>query len=248
MSVFHRLDDDELSDVSLDEMLLALGERTTAEAYARPYAVNTEHGISFGAGNSLDRKTVYVDHDLYEEVMDGEYAKTGLAPQQIIDCWTDHEHSEICTIDGDNPVDLYYGAHRYALCREHLRVTAILGKERRLEKIRNYEMVIWPGLQRCYKRPVKNPPKDLWCGPILDEPDERGEEIIAALIKAGVVDAGKRSKYDTHYGISGRPCRSCTMWSPDKLSLDGGNLAVCSAVSGLVRQNRHCDFYRPAKG
>jgi hypothetical protein len=245
MSIYQRLADDELSDVSLDELLITLGEYTTARAYAKVYTINTEHGIPFAAGNSLDRKTVYIDHELYQEVMDGAFKATDLAPTQIVECWADHEHSEICIVDGDNPVDLYYGGHRCALKKEHLRITNILGRRDAKAKIANYEKVIWPGLQRCYKRPVKNPPKDLWCAPILDEPDARGEEIIKALIKAGVVDAGKRSKYETHYGLSGRPCESCRHWSPKQLSLDGGTLAACQVVTGAVRRTRHCDFYRP---
>jgi hypothetical protein len=179
--------------------------------------------------------------------MDGAFKKTGLEPDQIIERWLDHEHVEKCVIDGDNPVDSYEGGHRYALRKEHEGLLFILGPDNAMAKIKAYEAVIWPALVRCYKRDPKKVPLDLWCSPLLDAPEERDEEILKIMKRLGVKDASKMSKYSTHYGLSGRPCRDCTMWAPQQLSQEDGNLAMCTAVAGLVRENRHCDLFRPRK-
>jgi hypothetical protein len=243
MSIGNRLEDEELSDVSEAELLWRLGEYTTAELYSAPYSVITEYDINFGAGNSIDRKRKYVDHDLYEEVMDGGLAKTGLEPEQIIARWLDHEHCEKCVVDGDNPVDLYYGGHRIALAWEHAGVLGILGKAGGTAKIKNYEAVIWPALVRCRKKVPRKAPPDLWCSPLLDDPDEHDLETLKVYRRLGVVDAGKRSKYETRYSYSGRPCSTCEHWEAKPTA----ELAPCSIVNGLVRETRHCDFYDPAR-
>ena len=247
MSIGHRLEDDELSDVPFEDLRIALGERTTAKLLDKSYKVDTEHDIPFGAGNSVDRKTIYIDRELYTEAMDNAFAKTGLEPEQVIERWLDHEHTEKCIIDGDNPIDAYFGGHRYALAEEHHGVLVILGMDNRLAKIRTYEAVVWPALVRCYKRTPKKVPLDLWCSPLLDDPEPRDEEIIKILKRLGVKDAAKRSKYSTHYGLSGRPCRECTMWEAEKFSQEGGDLAPCTINAGLVRENRSCDFFQAAK-
>jgi hypothetical protein len=247
MSIGHRLEDDELSDVTLDDLYGILGNGDTPKLFAQSYKIDCEYDIPFGAGNSIDRKTIYFDRQLYEEVMDNAFAATGLEPQQIIDRWCDHEHAEKAVVDGDNVVETYFGAHRCALAFEHVGVLAILGAKRASFKLINYEKVIWPGLVRCYKRTVKKAPKDLWLGPLIDEPEERDLEHIKVMKSLGVVDANKLSKRDTHYGFSGRPCRDCTMWAPEKLSQEHGMLAFCTAVTGLVRENRHCDEFKPTR-
>lgn len=244
MAIGQRMELDELSDVDLAQLYETLGERDTARLFAEPYRVDVSYDIPFGAGNSVDRKTKYVDRGLYREVMDGEFKATGLDPQQIIDRWLDHEHCEKCVVDGDNPVDIYPGAHVRGLAKEHEGVLAILGHANALTKIRTYETVIWPGLQRCYNRPVQRVPKDLWVAPLMDEPDDRDRDILKRMVSLGVIDASKRSKYDTHYGIAEQECHNCTMWRPDKLSQENGKLAFCTVVTGLARENRHCDFFK----
>lgn len=228
--------------MSLFKLLIRLGEHETAEFYAEQYEIITGYDIAFGAGNSIDRKRKYIDHDLYEEVMDGGLAKTGLMPEQIIARWLDHEHCEKCVVDGDSPVDLYLGGHRIALAWEHLGVIDILGRDRAGAKIKNYETVIWPALVRCYNKTPKRVPPDLWCSPLLDDPDERDHEILRLYRKLGVIDADKRSKYEGHYSVSGRPCNTCEHW----LEKPSKELAPCAMLNGLVRGDRHCDYYEPA--
>src|SRR6185312_8906337 len=105
------------------------------ELYQRPYKLDTDHDCPAGGGNSLDRKTKYIDRILYQECMDGEFNASGLEPQQIMDRWLDHEHSEKCIADGDNSIDSYLPCHRRALRKEHEGVLAILGKDKAAEKI-----------------------------------------------------------------------------------------------------------------
>jgi hypothetical protein len=248
MSIGQRLDDDELSDVTPEELFRVVGERQTPELIGAPYEVNTDFDIPFGAGNSLDRATIYIDRVLHDEVMDGAFAATGLEPFQIIERFCDHEHFEKAIVDGDNAVDLYYGAHRHALRAEHEGVLAILGRDNAQAKIKTYETVLWPGIERCAKRPVKKVPADLWCAPLRDDEDDpHAGDILKRLLKLGALDAGKRSKYETHYGISGRPCRICRHWHPDRFSQLNDALADCDIVGGLARENRHCDFFKIKK-
>lgn len=244
MSIIQRLEDDEIIDVGRYELYSILGEKDTPKLFDEPYTVDTDHDIPFGAGNSIDRRVKYVDRGLYKEVMDGEFAATGLDPQQIIDRWLDHEHTEKCIVDGDNGVDTYQPGHKRALSKEHEGVLAILGRDGAKRKIAHYETVIWPGLVRCYNRPIKNPPLDLWCGPILDDPeDKHDKDIIAQLLKLGVKDAGKRSKYEVHYGFGKSPCIECRHYNNEPLKKPQPDMAPCMVTAGLVRDDRHCDFW-----
>jgi hypothetical protein len=244
VTISHRLADDELAQVTPAETCAALGQFDTPALFGKPYNVDVDHDVPNGGGSSIDRKTHYIDRVLYQQCMDGEFKATGLEPQQIVDRWLDHEHAEICILAGDNPVDTYYPAHERALCLEHEGVLAILGRKDGAAKIRRYEETIWPALLACYHRPIKNPPPDLWCGPNLDDPGERDEEILAQLAKLGVDDAHKRSKYSVHYGMAKHRCRACRFWSPSYLSQEQGQIAACEAVSGTVRQDRGCDLWQ----
>lgn len=247
MSIAFRLEDDEILDVSLYELYSVLGERDTPCLYDEPYTVNAEFDIAWGAGNSVDRRTKYIDRLLYQQVRDGEFGATGLEPEQIIEAWLDHEHCEKCIVDGDNPVDTYWPGHKRALRKEHERVLTILGRDDGKRKVAHYEKVIWPGLEACYKRPVLRVPIDLWCGPILDAlEDDQDREILARLQRLGVVDAKKRSKYDTHYGFGKKPCIECRYFNRKPLPEPQGPIAPCVITAGLVRDDRHCDFWMEA--
>lgn len=246
MSIGQRgVDEDELTESSIPELFAILGEKDTPRLYAQPFKVDFSHDVPMGGGNSVDRKTVYIDRGLYAECMDNEFKATGLTPAQILDRWCDHEHTEITINYGDNYVDTYIPAHERALRKEHEGVIAILGNENRNEKIRNYEETIWPGLLRAYHRPIKKPPLDLWCSPHLDDPGMRDEEILEAMRRLGVFDAGKRAKYETHYGAGTERCKSCAMFKPAKMSAESGQLAWCDSVSGMVRDNRWCELWLP---
>lgn len=236
MSIGYR--SEELSDTSLCDLYSALGEGDTPRLFDQPYRLDTEHDWPAAGGMSLDRKTVYFDRTIYQEIMDGEFKATGLEPIWFIAAWIRHECSENAIIAGDNPVDTYRPAHNRALAAEH-EVYRFAGVDpAKVEKI------IWPALVKCYNRPIKKPPKDAWCGVYLDEPTERDEEIIEILSKMGVKDARKRSKLDLRYGMSAHRCDKCSMWDPGTLSLERGVLAACTAASGVVRANRGCEIWR----
>lgn len=248
MSIGHRLPADELSDATVEELYSALGERDTPKLFALPFKVDTDHDIPMGGGNSVDRKTVYVDRTLYQEVMDGAFKKTELTPRQIVDRWLDHEHTELVIEQGDNNIDVYQPAHNRALRKEHEGVLDILPPRSPAEAkeiIARYEETTWPALMRCYQRDVKKPPVDLWCGPHLDDPTPRDEELLEQMRRLGVFDARKRSRYDVHYGVGPKYCRDCTMFKPQVLSQEHKQLAICEAVSGLVRDTRWCELFVP---
>jgi hypothetical protein len=243
MSIIQR---DELSDASTADLLTALGGGDTPELFERPYRVETAFDIPFGAGNSVDRRTVYVDRGLYAEVMDGSFGDSGLSPDQIITCWLGHEHSEIVIVQGENPVETYEPAHRRALCWEHLDVLTILGRDGAAEKIARYEKSIWPGLVRCYNRPVMKAPLDLWCAPLLDNPEEQDEEHIKRLQSLGVVDAFKHSKFDIHYGVGPNQCHECQFSiEPREPKFQ---LSTCMIANGRIRRNRWCEFWKQKAG
>ncbi len=248
MSIHHRLEAEELADTSLYELYSVLGERDTPKLYDQPYRIDVDHDCPTGAGNSLDRKTKYVDRVLYQELMDNAFVATGLSPMQILFRWLDHEHCEKCIVDGENPADTYAPAHDRGLRKEHEGVIAILtprnAKETQ-EVLQRYEETIWPAIMRCYHRPITKPPVDLWCGPLLDAPTGRDKEILEALRRYGVIDAGKRSKASVHYQIGPSNCEDCRNWHPDFMSEAHGELAACSKVNGLVRHNRTCDLWIP---
>ena len=238
MSTAHR--GEPKSEAELNRML---GEGDTPELAARPVKLNTSHGIGYGAGVSVDGKTVYIDQRLYDELCGGRPPVVpipkGLDPVEIVKAWIDHEHIEWAIDAGDNPVDAYSAAHAFALTSEHKAVTAAGGDPDR------YEKAIKPALDRCVARYPRNAPKDLWCGPYLDiafsddkKDAARAKEILRAYREQGVRDAFKVSKVEVHYGMSDVECHNCTMYEQV-----GKPMSTCELVCGLVRQDRSCDRY-----
>lgn len=234
---------DELAQATDEELFQALGDRDTPKLFAQSYRLDTDHDIPTAAGNSVDRKTVYVDRALYQQVMDGEFKASGLAPTQIISLWCDHEHSELSIIDSAGTIVWYTPGHRCALALEHRGLLTILGEQNAKAKIDKYEETIWPALMQAYHRDVKKPPKDYWCGPLVDDPTPRDKEILEQLAKLGVADARKCSKLDVRYGIGEHECVDCSMWSPQVLTQERGELSACSAVNGLVRHDHWCQIW-----
>lgn len=232
MSIGQRLEDEELSDTSLYELYSVLGERDTPFLFDQSYKLDTAHDWPTGGGNTVDRRIIGIDRTLYSQVMDNEFKATGLEPMHIINGWIQHEHVEICIVDGDNAVDTYQPGHRRALAREH-EFYRFLGAD-----IPRIEKAYWPALVACYNRPIRKPHPAMWCGPLLDNAGEHDEEILEHLQKLGVKDAFKRSKYDTHYGIGPAKCADCMNY--------GGKTEMepCRIVNGLVRNDRHCDFWQ----
>lgn len=236
MSIGDRLEDWELSETSLRELYHALGQNDTPELFDQPYKLNTEHDWPAAGGMSLDRKTVYIDRTLYQQVMDNEFKASGLEPNQLINGWIRHERLENAIIVGDNAVDLYVPAHRRALAGEHEYYRTM-----DVDPL-NVESVLWPAFVACYKRPIKKPPLDAWCGVYLDDQGTQDREIIDQLIKLNVVDARRRSKYDTHYRLGGHRCDQCRNWIGKLTDI----LSPCLINSGMVRNDRACEFWMPA--
>lgn len=237
MSVGHRLEDWELSDTSVYDLYHALGANDTPALFDSPYELDTAHDWPAAGGMSLDRQTVYIDRTLYQEVMDGEFKATGLTPTQIINAWVFHERVENAIVAGDNAVDEYTPAHARALAAEH-EVYRLAG----CDPV-EIEKVIWPGLVRCYKRPIKKPPLDAWCGVYVNDIGADEERILEQLVKFNVIDARKRAKYDSGYGVIGRRCDACR--NRDKSVLNQGPIFGCAVVSGPVRDDRGCQFWMP---
>jgi hypothetical protein len=221
------------------ELNRIVGQGDTPELAARPVKLNTSHGVGYGAGNSVDGKTVYIDKQLYDEICAGKMSSPGIDPVEIVKAWIDHEHIEWAIDAGDNPVDAYSAAHAFALCSEHKAVKAADGDPDR------YEKAIKPALDRCVARYPRNAPKDLWCGPALDvafsddkKDADRAKEILRAYRQQGVRDAFKVAKAEVHYGMSDVECRNCTMYQQP-----GKPMSTCELVCGLVRNDRSCDRY-----
>src|SRR5690242_8418698 len=115
MSVGHRLEDWELAETSLRDLYHALGQNDTPMLYDQPFDIDTEHDWPAAGGMSIDRKTVYIDRIIFEQIASNEFKACGLTPGQIVHAWVTHERVENAIIAGDNPVDTYIAAHHRAL-------------------------------------------------------------------------------------------------------------------------------------
>jgi hypothetical protein len=102
---------------STEELYLILGEADTSKLYGQPVKLDTSHDIPYAGGVSVDGKTVYIDRRLYCDLRLGKVRVKGMTWRQVVQCWIEHEHTEKSVVDGDNPVDVYLGAHRGATVR-----------------------------------------------------------------------------------------------------------------------------------
>jgi hypothetical protein len=223
-----------------DQLAEVLGKADTPVLYAREYRVDTAHDIPYMAGNSVDGATVYVDRTGYREVMDGGIYVRGMTASQIIRAWREHEHAEWAVEMGDNPVQTYPGAHGLATASEHKYVRNLPVDPER------YEACIEPGLKRAMARFLRmgreaNPPRDLWCGPVLDDPEPDDKKAIGILKARGVEDAFKAAKNAVDYGVGADRCKQCAMFG-DRDILP--NLRKCELVNGLVRDNNWCSKWQ----
>jgi hypothetical protein len=212
------------------ELTTVMGEGDTPTLLARHAALDTWHDIPYTGGVSVDGKTVYIDRTFYRDLMAGKIKVRGLSSRQVCDRIFDHEHSEWAIDAGDNPVDVYLGAHGFATAKEEQPLKALDIDPNR------YEADLEPALKACAKRSPANPPKDLWCGPYLDDPDARDKQLIRIFCAKGVKDAFKASKQTAHYGMVGVECRDCKHYG-------GGKMNTCELVCGIVRATRGCDWY-----
>jgi len=237
MSTGYRSETQRRSDADLYQML---GSGDTPKLYARPVKLITNKSIGYGGGTSVDGKNVYIDEQLYAEIMCRRSVPErwwiivrGMSADQIVQAIIEHEHSEWAVDAGDNAVDRYEAAHEYANTKE-LRFVKLLGVDPN-----RYSDALEAALTRCYRRDPTNPPKDLWCGPYLDDANKRDKEILRIYRAHGVVDAFKKSKIEVNYGVGQEQCQRCSMFGPES-----GTLRTCSITSGLVRANRMCDKWQ----
>ena len=221
----------------------ALGTGDTNELYGGTYTVITNRDVAYTGGNSVDRKRIYIDQTFHKQLMDGTIAVKGLTPQDIKRAIIEHEHTEKSVDDGDNPYDAYLGSHGIAERKEEWFIEQIIGKE----GVKRYNATLKPFLEQCVARfirlgPKANPPKDLWCGPYLDQPDDDDRKIIKILKAHGVSDAFKSSKRDANYGMGANECRYCEHWAPT-FTQEHDRMADCTEVCGIVRSDRQCDWF-----
>ena len=225
------------------ELFEMLGRGDTPALLAQPVKVDHSRDVPDTGGIGVDRKTVYIDEGFYNEVMQGLVRVRGMSARQLITCIVEHEHTEKSVMDGDNPVNTYPPAHEYATGQEHEVVKEITGRDPQA-----YEDEIKEGITRCLRRFIArgraaaNPPKDLWCGPYLDDPDADDEKVLAILRAKGVEDAHKVSKETVGYGIGPEACRDCAMFAEGS-----GPLRKCEIVSGLVRDKLWCGRWSAKK-
>jgi hypothetical protein len=241
---------------TVGELKLIEGEADTSRwiERTRRLKATTSYDLPYGGGAAVDASELYIDRQLYAEVMKQRSAPVhlwvtvpGMTGPQIVRAWLRHEGTEISCELGDNPADSYPACHGLATADEELGVEDVLGAGR----AKFYEERIKPALARCLKRSVNkikagtfNPPPKLWCGPILDDPTATDLILIRGLRAKGVEDAFKRSKTDpgVMYSMGGRNCDDCANFGKAT-----GDLAPCRKVCGMVRWNRNCLLWEAAR-
>jgi hypothetical protein len=222
-----------------DELYEVLGDRDTPELYARKFKVDTTHDIPYMGANSIDGATVYIDRVGYRDCMDGITYVRGMSPSQIVRSWIEHEHSEWAIEFGENPSQTYPSSHGYATAKEHKFVKMLPVDPDR------YERCIKSALERAMDRFIAggtkcNPPYDLWCGPVLDDPDKKDKEVIRILQAKGIKDAFKKSKGEVKYGLGPNKCKDCAMFGDRDIV---PHLRKCDVVNGLVRDEYWCEHW-----
>jgi hypothetical protein len=221
---------------SVAETFQILGEGDTPKLYGRTVTLDLSNDVPYTGGVSVDGMTVYIDRSAVAELKTNKTGVRGMSPRQVIAVWCEHEHAEKAAEDGDNPADAYLAVHGVATCKEEESVRLMGVNPDR------YEEAIKPLLLRTMARDPEDPPKDLWCGPYLDDPTPRDKELLRIFRAKGVLDAFKKSKVAMNYGMRGHECRKCVHFGDGKPV--HGDLAQCEVVCGLVRANRGCDAWK----
>ena len=229
------------------ELYAILGQGDTAQFKAQPVKLDHSYDVADAGGISVDRKTVFIDEEFYNEIMSGRVRVRGMQPRQVVSRIIDHEHTEKVVMDGDNAVNTYPPAHEFATTDEHEGVEEITGKDAEID----YEPGLSDGIKRCMRRFLAkgrsaNPPKELWCGPHLDDPTDDDRKVLDILRAKGVEDAHKVSKETVNYGVGPEQCRDCRHFGG--VVVDGsGPLRKCEIVSGLVRDKLWCKRWSAKK-
>lgn len=217
------------------ELAKMMEEGDTAKLAKRRITVDCLHDVSLGFGISVDAHMVYGDRCYVDDIRSGRAKVSGMSADQVIAAHVCHEITEKAVADGDNPVDLYEGAHPFGEAAEHEEVRRIRGDDH------GYEEALSGALARCYARYPEKPPLDLWCGPLRDEASKRDKELLRILRVKGVTDAHKMSKRDAAYCIGMEQCRDCVHYG------GGTVMDVCDIVGGMVRADRQCDRWSKKK-
>lgn len=227
-----------------NELKTLLAEGGAPELMRRFQHLDVDHDIPDLAGYSVDGTTRYLDKDFFHALIDPEVAKqngvgeidTGLSPDDTVECILEHEAVEKVLLDSDNPIDTYLEAHEYATCAEHEMVRKKGGKPIQ------YERGLKDAIAFCQGKDPANPPPELACAPLLDDPDKDDLRDLKALRKLGVEDAFKVSKASVDYSKSTGEdqCAGCRNWQEDR----GAELSRCAVVAGRVRHDRWCRRYQ----
>lgn len=209
--------------------------------------LDTDHDVPDVAGYNVAGTTRYLDRDVFQALLDPDHAKavgvaidTGLTPDQTIECILRHEGIEKVLLDGDNDIDSYEAAHEFATTGEHEQVRAFGGSPIR------YERGLKEAIAFCAGKKLEQPPKDLACAPVLDDPDKNDKRVIKALQRRGVADAFKRSKETVGYSRStgADRCGGCAQWQGAR----GATTSPCDQVEGIVRPDRWCRLFEAVSG
>lgn len=210
------------------------------ELMQRWQSLDVDHDVTDLAGYNIAGTVRYLDKDFFRALLDPAYATqilgepidTGLPPDQTVECIAEHESDEKVILDGDNPIDGYLEAHELATVGEHERVIGFGGSPLKYER----------GLQRaikfCEQKTPANPPHDLCCAPLLDNPDKNDLRVLKLLRQRGVADAFKLAKSTVEYAKAtvANQCAGCKNWQNDR----SADLSTCSLIEGLVRRDRWC--------
>jgi len=214
------------------------------ELMARWQRLDVDHDIPDLAGYNVFGTVRFLDRDFFRALLDPEYAEhiglgkidTGLSPDDAIECLLRHEAVEKVILDADNDIDVYDPAHEYATLAEHECVRQKNGRPI------PYERALKKSIKFCARKPLQIVPRDLGCGPYLDETDANDKRIIEDFRRLGVEDAFKESKRSADYSkATGEDqCHRCAFWQGGR-ALD---LSPCAKVAGLVRKDRWCRKYK----
>lgn len=222
-----------------EELEHLIADPSFQKMWARPFRVVTSKQIPDTAGYNVAGSVFYIDRDFYNAVLSHRIVVPGMTAAQIIRSILVHERTEKAVLDSDNAIEDYSAAHEFATMAEHLAVTAAGGKPNA------YEDAIRAAIKFNEKKPLTVVPADLDAEPYVDEPDAADKVAIAAMVRLGVVDAGKISKLRVKYAKStgADRCIGCVNWMAGQTEL-----APCRLISGAVRRDRVCSKFAKREG
>lgn len=220
-----------------DEVAHILAQPNTARYLSLPFAIDDTYDIATLAGYSMDGRTIYLDRDFCKWLRSGKVKCAGMSEEDIRQALATHEHTEKALLDADNNIDDYLEAHSIAQAAEDNFVKSKIGNPAL------YEDALKEAIAFCWRKPLKQNPKELDCEPLVDDPDARSNAVLKELRKAGVRDAFKRSKRSVNYrdGDEQHQCGMCSMYTGDDR---GGE---CTIVAGQVWVARVCDRFHLAR-